>query len=204
MRGDFAAIIILPHLNNIYHIRYFPLYNTPIYDMILPYQGDKAMLDVRGDNRQLKGLEIAATAKILRKGKAWSVPSQSAERRYTVWLDSADRIAVAPITKTAVSSASTSLRSSTSYSVSETLMALQRSLRRLPCARRGKHIRQDWSAYNAAQTGEKAKFLDLLRDLCGGIAEPERQKNGRPPLPLAMHYSPLATKSTARFPVGAS
>jgi len=44
------------------------------------------MLDVRGDNRQQKGLEIAATAKILRKGKAWSVPSQTAERRYTVWL----------------------------------------------------------------------------------------------------------------------
>ena len=43
---------------------------------------------------------------------------------------------------------------------------------------------QDWRAYNAAQTGEKAKFLDLLDDLCSGVAEPERQKNGRPPLPI--------------------
>src|SRR5579863_2596147 len=36
--GDLAVIIILPHLNNIYHIRYFPLYKSPIYDMVLPYQ----------------------------------------------------------------------------------------------------------------------------------------------------------------------
>ncbi|MFZ3357515.1 MAG: SWIM zinc finger family protein [Xanthobacteraceae bacterium] len=43
-------------------------------------------VDVRGDNRQQKGLEIAATAKIVRKGKAWSVPSQTNQRRYTVWL----------------------------------------------------------------------------------------------------------------------
>ena len=55
--------------------------------MMLPDKGETVMLDVRGDNRQQKGLEIAATAKILRKGAAWSVPSQSAERRYTVWLD---------------------------------------------------------------------------------------------------------------------
>ena len=47
------------------------------------------------------------------------------------------------------------------------------------------NIPQDWRAYNAAQVNEKAKFLDLLRDLCGGIAEPERQKNGRPPLPIS-------------------
>lgn len=42
------------------------------------------MLDVRGDNRQLKGLEIAATAKLQRKGTAWLVPSQSGKGRYTV------------------------------------------------------------------------------------------------------------------------
>lgn len=42
------------------------------------------MLDVRGDNRQQKGLEIAATSKIEKKGGAWLVPSQSGKGRYTV------------------------------------------------------------------------------------------------------------------------
>ncbi len=43
---------------------------------------------------------------------------------------------------------------------------------------------QNWPAYNAAQTHEKERFLDLLRDLCAGVTEPERQKNGRPRLPI--------------------
>ncbi len=43
---------------------------------------------------------------------------------------------------------------------------------------------QNWTAYNAAQTHEKEKFLDLLRDLCAGVDEPVRPKNGRPPLPI--------------------
>jgi hypothetical protein len=45
------------------------------------------MYDVRGDHRQHKGLEIAATAKIAKKGGAWLVPSQSGKGRYTVCLD---------------------------------------------------------------------------------------------------------------------
>lgn len=63
---------------------------------------------------------------------------------------------------------------------------------------------QDWRAYNAAQTGEKAKFLDLLDDPCGGITEPERQKNGRPLLPIrdalfAACYKIYSTVSGRRF-----
>jgi hypothetical protein len=44
--------------------------------------------------------------------------------------------------------------------------------------------RQDWPAYNAAQTTEKAKFMHLLADLCHGIPEPV-QTFGRPRIPLA-------------------
>ena len=162
------------------------------------------MLDVRGDNRQLKGLEIAATAKILRKGKAWSVPSQSAERRYTVWLDLAEPHCSCPDHEDggfkckhifAVEYVVQRERSPDgSTTVTETLTVRETR----------KTYRQDWSAYNAAQTGEKAKFLDLLRDLCGGIAEPERQKNGCPPLPIsdalfAACYKIYSTVSGRRF-----
>jgi transposase len=162
------------------------------------------MLDVRGDNRQQKGLEIAATAKILRKGKAWSVPSQSAERRYTVWLGQHESHCTCPdhedggfkckhifAVEYVVQRESHSDGSTT---VTETLTVRETR----------KTYPQDWRAYNAAQTNEKAKFLDLLNDLCGGIAEPERQKNGRPPLPIhdalfAACYKIYSTVSGRRF-----
>lgn len=44
--------------------------------------------------------------------------------------------------------------------------------------------KQDWPAYNAAQTAEKSTFLTLLHELCGGIQEPA-QPAGRKRLPLA-------------------
>ena len=37
---------------------------------------------------------------------------------------------------------------------------------------------QDWTAYNQAQTHEKAIFLKLLADLCGNIVEPAQPANG--------------------------
>jgi len=43
---------------------------------------------------------------------------------------------------------------------------------------------QDWPAYNAAQTHEKARVADLLRGLCDGIVQPPQAK-GRPRLSLA-------------------
>ena len=42
-----------------------------------------------------------------------------------------------------------------------------------------KTYKQDWPAYNTAQTTEKNHFQSLLADLCKGIEEPE-QINGRP------------------------
>jgi transposase len=44
--------------------------------------------------------------------------------------------------------------------------------------------RQNWSAYNAAQTEEKTRFVALLADLCRGVPQPE-QAMGRPRLPMA-------------------
>jgi hypothetical protein len=42
--------------------------------------------------------------------------------------------------------------------------------------------RQDWPAYHAAQTHEKAHFQALLYDLCRGIKEPVETRQGTPPL----------------------
>ena len=49
--------------------------------------------------------------------------------------------------------------------------------------------KQDWPAYNTAQTSEKHRFQILLNDLCKGLVEPPKPhdgtKGGRPPVPLA-------------------
>ena len=42
----------------------------------------------------------------------------------------------------------------------------------------------NWTAYNAAQSEEKRRFVELLADLCAGVPQPE-QATGRPRLPLA-------------------
>ena len=44
--------------------------------------------------------------------------------------------------------------------------------------------RQDWPAYNAAQTNEKERVEKLLRGLCDGIVQPPQGK-GRPRAPLS-------------------
>jgi transposase len=42
----------------------------------------------------------------------------------------------------------------------------------------------NWTAYNAAQSEEKARFVELLADLCRTVEQPE-QDMGRPRLPLS-------------------
>jgi hypothetical protein len=43
---------------------------------------------------------------------------------------------------------------------------------------------QNWTAYNAAQSEEKHRFVELLADLCNTVPQPE-QVMGRPRLPLS-------------------
>lgn len=45
--------------------------------------------------------------------------------------------------------------------------------------------KQNWPAYNAAQTEEKEGVQVLLRGLCDGITSPPREGRGRPRLPLS-------------------
>jgi transposase/predicted nucleic acid-binding Zn finger protein len=140
------------------------------------------MLDVRGDNRQLKALEIAATARIDKKGSAWLVPSQSGKGRYTVCIDPTEPHCSCPdhadggfkckhiLAVEYVIQREHNADGSTTVTETLTVRAARKT------------YSQDWRAYNAAQTNEKAKFQELLRDLCGGIAEPPQGKCGRPRL----------------------
>ena len=143
------------------------------------------MLDVFGESRQQRGLEIAAVAKIERKGAAWLVPSQSGKGRYTVLPDDQAPHCSCPDHADGghkckhLFAVEYVLRreknADGSTTVTET-MTVQKTVQRV--------YRQDWRSYNAAQTNEKARFQELLRDLCSGIAEPAQPKNGRPRLPM--------------------
>jgi hypothetical protein len=62
-------------------------------------------------------------------------------------------------------------------------------------APRRKTYPQNWPAYNAAQTTEKAQVALLLKSLCEGIEEPQRKPGpGRPPLLLRDKIFAAVTK----------
>jgi transposase len=67
-----------------------------------------------------------------------------------------------------------------------------------------KTYRQNWPAYNEAQTTEKDRFQELLAELCAGVREPPRHaKGGRrtwmKDMIFACAYKVFSTFSTRRF-----
>jgi hypothetical protein len=67
-----------------------------------------------------------------------------------------------------------------------------------------KTYRQDWPAYNRAQSIEKDRFQELLLDLCLSVDEPQRAKTGRKghtfrDSVFAMVYKVFETLSSRRF-----
>ena len=132
------------------------------------------------DSRQLKGLEIASTMRLRKKGSTWRVPSQNGkEESYAVQLtldgfsctcadNEIHNEKCKHIHAVEFSSRRETLRDGTPISTN----ALRPT------------YAQNWTAYNAAQTNEKARVMELLRGLCDGV-ESRPQGRGRPRLPLS-------------------
>ena len=156
------------------------------------------------ETRQERGLMIAALSKITQKDGAWIVPSQSGNGKYTVVLDGAYTTCSCPDYETNACKCKhifavefmqlRELNADGSTTVTEkvTITATTR-----------KTYKQDWPAYNEAQTNEKRQFQLLLRDLCCGI-ENAPQGKGRPRLPLsdavfAVTFKIYSTFSGRRF-----
>jgi hypothetical protein len=141
------------------------------------------------DARKQRGLEIANKSKLTRQSKdLWLVPSASGGDAYTVEMNphkphctcrdyefrqnKCKHIHAVEITiqrkttKTEIKDGKTT--------VTETVETVKVK----------KTYRQEWSAYNKAQTGEKREFQTLLYELCAGIEAP-LQVTGRPRIPLA-------------------
>ena len=125
--------------------------------------------------REQKALEIAARAKITRKGDLWIVPSQSGPKSYTVNPESpsctcADFESQQWRCKHVLAVGIVLERELTpnghTQTVSETVTVKRK-------------YKQDWANYNRAQTTEKSHFLAFLYELCSKIEEPiQKRKRG--------------------------
>lgn len=159
------------------------------------------------EEREGKALIIAAKSKLTKKGDKWHVPSQSGYKPfYTVdanptapHCDCPDFekrggerckhiYAVEIVIERESSTTTTKIGSTTTTTTTETVKI---------------RYKQMWTAYNSAQTNEKAHFIALLHELCSGIDEPI-QTMGRTRLPLAdmifaAVFKVYSTKSSRRF-----
>lgn len=127
--------------------------------------------------REQRGLEIAATKKLQQKGNLWLVPSSTGAGTYVV-----DPTVYGEATCTCPD-----------YELHQApckhVYAVEFTIRRETRTKDGTvtetiTYRQEWKAYNAAQTNEKVRVAELLRDLCSVIDNP-LQKRGRPRLPMS-------------------
>jgi len=152
--------------------------------------------------RETKGRQIADKTNITQSGNLYLVPSQSGRGKYKV--DPKAQTCSCPdfdfrrqpckhifAVEISVRRTQTTHRAQGVTTVTETIKVTRKT------------YKQEWPAYNKAQTMEKAQFQYLLHQLCQGVGEPA-QMNGRPRLPLedmifAMAFKVYSTVSGRRF-----
>lgn len=141
------------------------------------------------DARQERGLVIAATNKIEQNKLGWKVPSQSGNGSYIVNLDHGEPFCSCPDFEK---------RHQPCKHIHAVEYVIQRETKPDGTTTVTEAIRvtynQDWHNYNEAQYNEQEHFVTLLKDLCGGVPQPE-YKFGRPRLPLSDVVFGLALKS---------
>src|SRR5689334_2449457 len=138
--------------------------------------------------REEKALVIAAKSKITKKGDVWRVPSQSGYKPYYEVDPNPESLrctcpdfetrqqrckhifAVEYTLEREQSVTQTTDGDTTTTTVTESVRVTKRVT-----------YKQDWTAYNTAQTNEKHLFQSFLYDLCNLIVEPP-QDMGRPRL----------------------
>ncbi len=150
------------------------------------------------DAREERGLQIAKTAKITRTPVGWKVPSQSGNGSYVVTIDGEHPFCTCPDFEARqqpckhIHAVEYTIHRETRPDGTETLTQSVK----MTCT-------QEWPAYDDAQMHEEERFVELLRDLCNGLPQPE-YKGGRPKLPLSdvvfgMTYKVYSTMSGRRF-----
>lgn len=159
------------------------------------------------DDRQQRGLEIAALARIERVGNFFVVPSQYNPRQTRYKVAYGDKP-----TCTCPDFETRGCRCKHIYAVEFTLRREQHPdgsatvTESVTVTKTRKTYPQDWPNYNAAQVNERRHFQTLLADLCQGIdgASIEKPLRGRPQFPLSdavfsVVYKIYSTRSGRRF-----
>lgn len=157
-----------------YSIVIYPLNNIPTE------RGTHTM-----EPREIKGLEIAAKSKVIRKGKSnlWLVPSQAGrEEKYTVAMK--DEKPECTCRDFEFRNTKCKHIFAVEYTIQREQTADGATITTETVKITRKTYPQDWKAYNAAQTQEKSQLQALLYELCRNLPEPE-QRRGRPRLSLA-------------------
>jgi len=131
------------------------------------------------DPREQRGSQIAASFNLRRRGDDWLVPSQSGKGTYRVRLGEPHPTCSCPDHQ---------LRRVKCKHIRAVEISLRREERPDGTTVVTKTTRvtykQDWPAYNKAQTHETERFAELLHGLCRGIVQPPQAK-GRPRLLLS-------------------
>jgi hypothetical protein len=150
--------------------------------------------------RELKALEIAARMRLSYADGVWTVPSQSGQGPY--------RVKFTPQADTCTCDDWASRRQDCKHILACRLVAERDGGGTAPvldtdAAPKRPTYKQDWPAYNEAQTTEKHRFQVLLAELCRGVPNPP-PKGGRPPTPLAdvvfaCAFKVFSTFSSRRF-----
>ena len=135
--------------------------------------------------REQRGLQIAALSKISKNGTGWIVPSQTANgQSYKV--DVEDQSCTCPDNQFRGQKCKHLF--AVEYTLQrETVTDGQTTVTKTTETVKVTRVTypQNWSAYNAAQTEEKSRFMELLANLCSGIPQPEQTGAGRPRLPMS-------------------
>jgi transposase len=157
------------------------------------------------DLREQRGMELAATRIIRKKGGIWFVPSQSGNGKYEVniraevatctCLDHETRGVKCKHIYAATFVMKRERNADGSTTVTESVTVTETKQRTT--------YPQNWSAYNNAQIHEQDKFQALLADLCSGLVTTQ-SKTGRPPLPISdavfnIVFKVYSTVSQRRF-----
>jgi transposase len=160
--------------------------------------------------REKSGLVLAATARIVRRGDKWVVPSQkTAAKSYLVdpakgtctcpdqkeWGHKCKHIhAVEIVAKRDGADRNAAFMDTNPLREDEDLEPKKKAPWRP----------KDWAAYNLAQITEKRRFQKLLYELCKPLVNPIQRSPGRPRLPLsdavfAVAFKIYSTVSYRRF-----
>lgn len=130
--------------------------------------------------RQLRGIDIAKRYTIKEENGIWLVPSSSGKStRYKVNLT--EQKCTCPDYE--IRRQKCKHLFAVEYTFEQEFLAELDTLEVARIARQSKTYSQEWTAYNLAQTNEKAELQALLAELCKGIGAPS-QDTGRPRMPL--------------------